>query len=287
MKSTPHQMNRLFCILLGVGFVSACAPLPFLAPPPASTATPFAVPTVSAEDLLTQQVRDNLTASPRPTCEAGKIPGKEWDVYRAGLTASLRTLFSDPRAQSLAVQPLIGIFKRGSGLDLMAFENNAGALLISIVNSNCPLRIGGGASPDAPRDVVVVLDRRGDLWQIAQVAEVLNAVWANDHWIVLVKQTQWGGGADFEIWNARSINAEWKKESLLSFNQLHSVPLPRLSSDGLAITLYSLPLACKLPSNPTLTHPLVESDYQWQNGKYQCLASRVIAPTPAPTPTKR
>jgi hypothetical protein len=112
----------------------------------------------------------------------------------------------------------------------------------------------------------------------------MKALWAKDHWIALVTKTLWGGGEEFDVWFISPINGEWQADSKLSFTQLYSVPPPTMSADGNAVTLYSRPAACNLPaslSDPTL---VVESNYELQNGKYQCISSRPV-PTAIPTRT--
>jgi len=234
------------------------------------------------ENLLAQQLKQDLSAYPRPVCQAGTHNEKEWADYGQSLAPALGRLFSDSRGQSLPWQKLVGIFEQGSGLALDALESNIDALLVTIIKANCNNRTGGGASPAAPRDNVYVVNRHGGIWQIGQVANVLNAVWAVDHWIVLVTKTDYGGGASFEIWHISQLAGAWKNEPKIQFTQSASQPLPRLSADGNGVTLYSLPAACNLPKNISDPNPIVESDYRWQNGQYQCIASRII-PTPTPT----
>jgi hypothetical protein len=256
------------------------------APTPTATISPTVTPqpTQAAQDLLAQQVADDLKAFPRPACQAGVAPGKEWDSYRGGLANALGRLFSDTRAQSLSLSSLASIFRQGSGLSVELYAGQADVVLASFLNSNCNEKIGGGASPDAPRDTVYVLNRHGGLWFVAQVAKVSQAIWAQDHWIVLVVKTQFGGGQEFDIWFVGASAGEWKYESKLAFTQLYSVPLPHLSADGSSVTLYSLPAACNLPKDSPTPNSVAESDYKWQNGQYQCIASRMI---PNPTPTRQ
>ena len=251
---------------------------------PAETPLPAAtvIPTASVENLLAQQVSKDLSAHPRPVCEAGTHNEKDWADYVPQLAPALGKLFADPRAQSLSTQALVGIFKQGSGLSLDAVASSSDALLVTIVKANCNNRTGGGASPAAPRDAVLVVNRHGGVWQIGQVANVLSGAWAVDHWIVLVTATDFGGGAGFEVWNVKQAASDWKSESKFQFTQSASLPLPRLSADGAALTLYSPSLACNLPKNTPSANLWIESDYKLQNEKYQCVASRVI-PTPVPT----
>jgi len=280
-------MRKTLWVVAWVLFVSSCTSLPSLTP---STPTPMpspistALPTIAIEDLLALQVSKDMTAYPRPVCQSGTTPGKEWDVYREGLTFSLRKLFSDTRSQSLSLPSLIDIYKKGSGVTVDAFASNTGATLVSIENSNCNMRIGGGTSPTSPRDTVYVLNRQGGISQIAQVANTVQAIWSQDHWTALVTKTEWGNAQDFEVWYVRLTAGEWKTEIKLKFSQLYGDPLPRTSADGNTVTLYSLPAACNLPKNISAPYPTIESDYQLQNGEYRCVTSRIIA---VPTPTRR
>ena len=281
-------MHKLLLVFVSAVVISSCTSAPTPTPSlPATRLSPSAtlLSMTAAETLLAQQVKDNLLAYPRPPCKAGVTPGKEWDTYRQGLAASLHKLFSDSRSQSLSVSSLARIFENGSNLSLDIHESTVNVVLVSILNSNCNERTGGGTSPYSPRDMVCVLDRQGGFWPIAQVQTVLDAVWADDHWIVLVNQTLRGSGQEFEVWHVRPTVGEWKKETKLHFAQLHGYPLPRLSADGYVVTLYSKPAPCDLPDTYSYPYPVIEWDYQWQDGQYRCITSRVVATvTPAKHP---
>ena len=279
-------MRKLLLIFVSAVVLSSCTSAPTSRPSlPATRLNPRAtlLSVTAAESLLAQQVKDDLLAYPRPLCKAGVLPGKEWDTYRQGLAASLHKLFSDSRSQSLSVSSLARVFENGSNLPLDIRESTANVVLVSIVNSNCNERTGGGGSRNSPRDTVYVLDRQGGFWPIAQVQTVLDAVWAEDHWIVLVIQTLWGNGQEFEVWHVRPTVGEWKKETKFEFAQLHGYPLPRLSADGNVVTLYSAP-GCDLPFTYSPPYPVIEWDYKWQDGQYRCITSRVVATV---TPTKQ
>ena len=281
------MMNRLLIVFVLVVIATSCTSFPGLMPQPTSTVAPpttAPLPTVAVADLLTQQINNDLSAYPRPACQAGTRNEKEWDGYGQGLGVALARLFSDVRAQSLALKSLVTIFDKASGLTLDVYESNTDALLVSMLNANCPQKIGGGASPYSPRDTVYVVNRHGGIWQIVQVANVLQAAWVEDHWNTLVTRTQWGNVQDFEVWQIRSSANAWQGEPKLKFSQLYGDPLPRLNSDGTTITLYSLPAACNMPKNFSAPYPTIESEYKWQSGQYQCVASRII---PTPTPTRR
>ena len=282
------MLNKLLIGFVSIVFFSSCTSFSVLAPrftPTVSVSTTTPSPTVAVEDLLAQQVASDLRAFPRPACEIGKRNEPEWTNYTQGLAAALPKLFADSRAQSLALPALTNIFSQASDLTLDTIEGNGDAVLVTIVKSNCPQRIGGGASPDSPRDTVYVINRRGGVWQIAQVANVVRAVWSEDHWNALVTQTQWGNAQDFEVWLVKASNGEWGKETKLKFSQLYGDPLPRLSADGLTVTLYAYAASCNIAKNPNVSPlPAIESDYKWQNGEYRCVASRVM---PTPTPTRR
>jgi hypothetical protein len=291
-------MEKLLCALILILAISSCTSAPLATPPttptrsspaatqvpPVSMVNPTAnpVPGAAVENLLAQQLSKDLSAFSRPVCDAGTHNEKDWVSYGQLLAPAISKLFSDPRSQSLSSQTLVGIFKQGSGLALDVVESSSDALLVTIVNANCNNRTGGGSSPAAPRDMVLVANRRGGIWQIGQVANVLSAGWSVDHWVGLVTATDFGGGAGFEVWNVRQVTGQWKSESAFQFTQSASLPLPRLSADGAALTLYSPPAACNLPKNITNPNPTIESDYKLQNGQYQCIASRVLS-TPVPT----
>jgi len=284
-------MKKSICALFLVLLVSSCTPVTVVPPlttptrsSPAATPLPAvtAVPTVAVENLLAQQVGRDLSAFPRPVCDAGIHNEKDWASYGQLLAPALSKLFSDSRSQALSSQALVGIFKQGSGLSLDAAESISDAFLVTIVKANCNNRIGGGSSPAAPRDTVLVVNRHGGVWQIGQVANVLNAAWAADHWVALVTATDFGGGSNFEVWNVVQSSGHWKSESKLQFVQTASLPLPRMSADGAALTLYAPPAACNLPKNILDPNPWIESDYKLQGGQYQCVTSRLI-PTPIPT----
>lgn len=248
-----------------------------------ATASPAASPTVDTASLLGQQVKNDLSAHPRPKCDAGTDNQQQWADYGSGLAAVLGKLFSDPGGQSLSSQTLVGIFEQGSGLSIDAVESSGDAMLVTIVNANCNNRIGGGDSPAAPRDAVFVVNRHGGMWPIGRVANVLGAVWAGDHWIALVTAAEFGGGSTFEIWHIIQSAGEWRVNTKLHFAQAASLPLPRLSADGNSLTLYSPPAACNLPEGSVESNATIETDYAWQNGKYQCVNSRIIG-TPTPNP---
>lgn len=263
---------------------SPTLPNPTAAPSSAKTAAPPSTsPTADAASLLTQQVKNDTSVHPRPKCEAGTNNEQEWADYGSGLAAALGKLFSDPRGQSLSWQALVGIFEQGSGLSVDAVESSGDALLVTIVKANCNNRIGGGDSPAAPRDAVLIVSKHGGMWQIGRVANVLGAVWSGDHWIALVTAAEFGGGSSFEIWHIIQTAGEWRANTKLHFTQAASLPMPRLSADGNSLTLYSPPAACNLPEGSVESNATIETDFTWQNGQYQCVSSRVIA-TPTPNP---
>ncbi len=288
----PKKFLVVFIVVL---FTSACTSLPFsssstptaipipsIMPSPKPSAT--AMPTIAIETLLAQQATSDLSAFPRPECQVGKQNSPEWTNYNQGLAATLGKLVSDPRAQSLSLSAVTGIFGKASGLVLDVVETNNTSFVI-LVNANCVQRLGGGSSPNSPRDTAYVLSRRGGMWQIGQVANVLKAIWVEDHWNVLVTQTQWGNAQDFEMWLVRATNGEWKKETKLKFTQLYGDPLPKLSADGLTVTLYAYAASCNITKNPNASPlPTIESDYKFQNGEFKCATSRIV---PTPTPTKK
>jgi len=278
--------------------ISACTSVPLSAPATTPTRANPDVPSTSAanasgstvtlqssavaSDLLLQQLVKDLSAYPRPVCDAGTHNEKDWSNYGQGLSPALGRLFSDSRGQSLSTLSLVGIFQQATGLSLDAVESSTDAVLVTIVKANCNNRTGGGSSPAAPRDMVLVVNRHGGVWQMGQVASVLSASWAGDHWIALVTAADFGGGAGFELWNVAQSAGQWKSEIKFQFTQSASLPLPRMSGDGSALTLYSPPAACNLPKTFADPNPTIESDYKLQNGQYQCIASRVV-PTPIPT----
>lgn len=304
-------MNRSLFLSLFLLLASACAPAPnptppgtqapvaatatvlppttvsnpTLPPPEATAASPTlsTPPSADVTSLLAQQLKNDLSAHPRPACQAGTNNESEWADYGRILATALGNLVSDPRGQSLSWQTLVGIFEQGSGLSLDTVESSGDARFVTIVKANCDNRIGGGDSPAAPRDAVYVVDRHGDMWIIGAVANVLGAVWSGDHWIVLVTQAEYGGGSTFEIWHVTQAAGVWGYGTKFRFSQAASEPVPHLSADGNSITLYSPPAACNLPDNIVVSNPTIESDYQWQNGEYHCVNSRVL-PTPTPSP---
>ena len=205
----------------------------------------------------------------------------DWADYEKQLAPALGLLFSDSRGQALSWQDLIATFQQASSLSLDTVLGGD-TLLVTVVKANCNNRTGGGASPDAHRDLMLVVNRRGGVWQVGMVANVLSAAWAGDHWIALVTATDFGGGSNFAVWNIVQSGGQWKSESKFQFAQTASLPLPRMSADGTALTVYAPPAACNLPQNIPDPNPWIESDYKLQGGQYQCVASRLI-PTPVPT----
>lgn len=262
-------MLRFLGAICGVILLLGC----YTKPPTTPTAS------IKIDDLLRQEVQKNLATSIRPQYQDQLSFSPEetaqWNHYRQILATSLGELFFDDRAQSLTIQSLVDIFEESSNLSLTYFESPT-SVVVSMQNVNPGGRTGGGSSPERPTDAVYIFNRQGDVWPLGLVGFVVDAVWAGDHWIILVAQTVLGGHIEYEVWHLPQWGA--RPTVVFAFDQLHSVPTPQLSTDGQIVTNYFPGLvdcdntnitttSCEIPdTTQNLTcQGLRARTYIWQN----------------------
>jgi hypothetical protein len=295
-------MSKRLCVLCGIALLAACTSVSAPTPTPLATVEKVFVSTsatpATMEEFLIRDVQENLTAYPRPQPLHNDDPYKlkdgfdQWEYYGQGLAAALNKLFSDTRSQSLSIQSLADIFEKGSGLSLAAYESPTGFVLVSLRNARPSGRAGGGDAPNWSTDTVYVLNRQGDIRSLGPVGGIIDAVWTEDHWGVLVADLIRGDSLFYAVWHVPQ--GSWQPKTELEFRHRHPWPdgrrTPQLGADGQTVTIYD----CFRGSNPPCEDPpgIDPADiqnmaytYAWQNGRYVLKEWQVIA-TITPSPQK-